>query len=404
MQSGRRLRILCITPGVPFAGGGFARGMMRGDLVALSHIGEVSLASLVIHPRGFSELDALRPMCRNVVGWTPPNLKTFLHRLYYKGVFGALSLMEGYPVDLYYTRWGGFRDILRKLPRVDVVYVGYRHMACYLPVLDARFKVIRDGGARFSQALQMAEQARCLRNWYLRWIARRLMDSQVLLLNYGDYVVVPSHVDKHNLLSLGRKLPPVDDFPGFFNVEGITPCYEAEEEHSMFYLGSMSFPPNVDAVVYLAKCIFPLIKRQVPDVKLWIIGHSPASDVQRLHNGKDIIVTGFVEDVGEYISRFAVGVFPLRFGVGVKGKIIETTAYGKPVVTTKMGITGMSYVPGEDLLVGDTPEEIAEHTVKLLVDRRFRYHIAVNGRHRAMADYSISRGIEEWRRVIKANL
>jgi polysaccharide biosynthesis protein PslH len=146
------------------------------------------------------------------------------------------------------------------------------------------------------------------------------------------------------------------------------------------FLGNMAYPPNISAALRLAQRIFPRILTTLADATLLIIGRDPAPAIRELA-GPRISVTGTVDNIWPYITRANVLVFPMIEGTGLQNKILEAMYAGVPVVTTSIAANAMDARSGEQLLVGDTDEEIVAQVVKVLRDRE--YGTALAGRARA---------------------
>ncbi|HEX9005811.1 MAG TPA: glycosyltransferase, partial [Bacteroidota bacterium] len=147
------------------------------------------------------------------------------------------------------------------------------------------------------------------------------------------------------------------------------------EPGRIIFTGNMSYYPNADGAKFLAERIFPLIKRRAPQAKLYIVGQQPPASVRALARD-DVTVTGFVKDLRAEYGRSAVAVSPIRFGAGTLNKILEPLAMGVPVVATSHGVSGLELQPGSEILVADTPEQFADHVVRLLTDEVARERIA----------------------------
>jgi len=145
------------------------------------------------------------------------------------------------------------------------------------------------------------------------------------------------------------------------------PTTSFSERRNLMFLGGFDHLPNVDAVKYFIQEIFPSIKRKIPTIKLLIVGSNPPKEIEQL-NTNDTIVKGYIKELAPYFENCRVLVAPLRFGAGVKGKIVESMAHGLPVVTTSIGTEGMDLTDGENILTADTPEEFAGKVVVLYQD------------------------------------
>ncbi len=146
--------------------------------------------------------------------------------------------------------------------------------------------------------------------------------------------------------------------------------------------------PNVDAALWFVNQVMPKIKELVPDLTVILAGSSPPPEVVALQ-GDDVIVTGYVSDglLHRLYRTTTVIVAPLRFGGGVKGKIIEAMRFGVPIATTTAGSQGMTGWP-EYLEVGDTPAKFAEAVMRLLGSKDLRRQRALNALDYIEQEYS----------------
>lgn len=167
---------------------------------------------------------------------------------------------------------------------------------------------------------------------------------------------------------------------------------------SLLFVGYFPHRPNVDAILYFARDVYPLIKAEAPEARLTIVGKEPPAEVAALSEDSSITVSGFVEDIRACYQRHTVFVAPIRYGAGVRVKIIEAMAAGAPVVATSLGVEGIVCQPGDDLLVADSPADFARSVVRLLRDAKLRCRIATNGRRVALEHYdfdAIVRNLEQ---------
>jgi glycosyltransferase involved in cell wall biosynthesis len=137
------------------------------------------------------------------------------------------------------------------------------------------------------------------------------------------------------------------------------------ERSSVVFVGSMDFHPNVDAAAYFGREVWPEIHAAAPGLQFVIVGSRPVAAVRQLAKLPGVTVTGTVEDVRPYYRKALVAVAPLRIAGGTRLKILEAMAAGVPVVASRIGAEGLEVKPGQDLLVGDTPGEIAAAVSRL---------------------------------------
>jgi polysaccharide biosynthesis protein PslH len=145
------------------------------------------------------------------------------------------------------------------------------------------------------------------------------------------------------------------------------PSVENGEPDSIVFTGRMSYRPNADAVCYFARQILPRITREVPAARLHVVGAAPPSDVSGLASAS-VVVHGQVDDVRPFLARAAVAVVPILTGGGTRLKVLEAAASGKAIVSTALGIEGLTFENGRDVVVADDPAAFAQAVIALLRD------------------------------------
>lgn len=146
--------------------------------------------------------------------------------------------------------------------------------------------------------------------------------------------------------------------------ESIT--YQATSRHGLIFVAGFAHAPNIDAALWFSHDVFPLIRQSVPNIKLCLAGSNPPEEIRELSNSSDIIVTGQIteNELEHLYQRARLTVVPLRFGAGVKGKVIESIFHKVPVVTTSIGVEGINNDDGL-ITVADSSEKLAESIAQL---------------------------------------
>jgi len=153
---------------------------------------------------------------------------------------------------------------------------------------------------------------------------------------------------------------------------------KAEKEYDLVFTGNMGYPPNVNASLYLANEILPLVRKQKPDVTLTLAGASPHADVKALESDS-IHVTGWVDDIREYYAKARIFIAPMQIGTGLQNKLLEAMAMKIPSITSPLANSALEAKPGKEILVGNNPEEFANHIIRLLEDKEFSENLAEQG-------------------------
>jgi GT2 family glycosyltransferase len=156
--------------------------------------------------------------------------------------------------------------------------------------------------------------------------------------------------------------------PSWVDTQKDPPGFESRRDVIFFggFLAGVG-SPNEDALLHLVREVMPLIWDAEPDLTLHVIGADPTDAVLELHGG-GINVVGYVPDPAEWLSRARVHIHPMRFGAGIKLKLIETMAAGLPFVSTRVGAEGLGLGPLGALLVTEEPEDVARRTLRLYRD------------------------------------
>ena len=134
-------------------------------------------------------------------------------------------------------------------------------------------------------------------------------------------------------------------------------------------------------------------------MKFYIVGSKPSEKIKSLAS-EDIIVTGFVEDPKDYFNIMDISVIPLRYGAGIKIKVLESLASGIPVITTDVGAEGINVVNGKSALISNKPEEFIKNINDILDDRSKLYELEYEGLELIKNDYDVNEKIRTIRKFI----
>jgi glycosyltransferase involved in cell wall biosynthesis len=153
-----------------------------------------------------------------------------------------------------------------------------------------------------------------------------------------------------------------------------------KERKHFICIGNFLHEPNWNAVLYLKEEIWPFISKQLPEAELLIYGAYSSQKVTALHNPKQrFFIKGRAEDAKHVVSNARVCLAPLRFGAGLKGKLVEAMQCCTPSVTTNIGAEGMQGNIKWNGIIANTPQEIAEAAVKLFTDKELWLQSQTNG-------------------------
>ena len=149
-------------------------------------------------------------------------------------------------------------------------------------------------------------------------------------------------------------------------------CNDYKQRKDFVFVGTMRHAPNLDAVRWLKKHIWPLIRQQLPGVCLYIVGSYMTKEVSQMHKPSEgFHVLGKVEQLSDFLQQRRVSLAPLRFGAGLKGKLLESMENGLPSVTTTIGAEGLAQCDKWPGFIADDEQSFAEASVSLYMDENY---------------------------------
>jgi glycosyltransferase involved in cell wall biosynthesis len=218
---------------------------------------------------------------------------------------------------------------------------------------------------------------------------------------WASVVLVCSDHDR-SVFSRMKPGTPIVTAPNVIDIAAYTPC-DKDDGRTILYTGGMDWYPNRDAVEFLAKYIFPDVRRAVPDARFVVAGRSPSEQFRARFAGEPgIVFTGTVPDMREELRNAAVCAVPLRIGSGTRLKILEAAAMAKALVSTPLGAEGLSFEHGSDILIAAKAADFTQATVALLKESSLRRRLGEAARARVEEHYSYAALKRSLRPVLEA--
>jgi glycosyltransferase involved in cell wall biosynthesis len=371
------VRILLLTPQLPYPP--YQGTAMRnyGLLKGLARRHQVHLLSFLAPTDRVPDAEPLRELLEGFDTVAQPS-RSSLQRL-------QSLLTSPLPDMAHRLASSDLRAVLARLldaHRFEVVQFEGIEMIPYLDMLLQRrpvrahpLLVFDDHNAEYVLQQRVFEaDVRLPRRWpwaaysFVQW--QRLKRYEAGACRQVDVVLAVSEPDRR---ALARNAPEVeiDVVPNGVDLEAYA-SFQAPDgflpRHSLVFTGKMDFRPNVDAVLWFADRVFPLIHAAVPDVHFYVVGQRPHARLDRLRGRPGITVTGWVPETRPYIVSADVYVIPLRSGGGTRLKVLEAMAMRRPIVSTTMGCDGFPVTSGHEVLMADEPQAFAERVLSLLAE------------------------------------
>lgn len=221
------------------------------------------------------------------------------------------------------------------------------------------------------------EETSPVRRLAYRMEAAKMANYERQAMEKFDHVIAVSDRDRDEMRAVNQHSPitvvptgvDIEKYPMVPSASGSPPL--------LVFTGSMDWEPNIDAMEYFCKEIWPEVLHTFPEARLQIVGRSPHRRVQSLASSS-VDVTGTVPSVATYLRDATVVVVPLRIGGGTRLKIFEAMAMGKALVSTSIGAEGLDVTHGRDILLADDAASFSQAILQLLHDpsRRQAYEQA----------------------------
>jgi O-antigen biosynthesis protein len=166
-----------------------------------------------------------------------------------------------------------------------------------------------------------------------------------------------------------------------------------EERRDFLFIGGYEHPPNVDAVRWFVRDAWPKLHSRGFTGRFIIAGSKMPDEIRALAAAK-IDVRGYVEDLASLFAACRLSIAPLRYGGGIKGKIVTSLSYGLPVVASSIAAEGMGLQHGENIIIADDADQVADQIMRLYHDAELWQRLSVDGYHAFRDKFSLAAGTD----------
>lgn len=208
-------------------------------------------------------------------------------------------------------------------------------------------------------------------------------------------LVTMSKEDKEFIQNQGARPLKIDVVANGVDIEFFERnARQKPEAPIVLFVGNFKWLPNKDAALFLARDIWPRIRKLKPNARLWIVGANPTQEILNLQKSPGVTVLGDVPDIRDVFSKASVMLSPVRNGRGTRYKILESMAAEVPVVATRLSVEGIAIKPGVHALVSDEAETLAQNTVEVLESPSLQKTLSQNGKKLVAENYN-------WQKISK---
>ena len=389
------MKILVVLPRFPYP-------LEKGDKLRAYHqIVELSKRHdiyifCVSHMKVTPEsIEALRPYCKDIRVLRLNKVMCAINIV--RNWFSSKSLQMGYWNTSHSKRV--YKAYEREV-QPDVVY---NQMVRTMPlVARSKYPKVMD----FQDALSMnterrMERSRGLWHYVLHYEFKMLRSSEYNAFSLFNALTIISEADSeaipHKKNGEIKIVPNGVDFD-FFRPDAVT----VPKEHDIVFCGNMSYAPNVSAARYLVEKVMPLVWAKRPSTTLLLAGASPKHSIWRLGLEDRVTVSGWVDDIRTAYASSRLFVAPMLIGSGLQNKLLEAMAMQMPCVTTSLANIPLGATNGDQLLVGDDAETLAEHIVSLLDNTELSTRFADSGHRFVHENYSWSAAVKPLEELLNA--
>ncbi len=211
------------------------------------------------------------------------------------------------------------------------------------------------------------------KKWYLKYLTSKLKRFELTRLNDYDYLIAVSERDLKKFKNLGYKNGAIAS-PIGLNLNAYYQAKRPLKTEDLCFIGALDWMPNMEGLMWFIDKVWPLIHERYPQMKFHVAGRN-TPDFLKSYEKDNIVIHGEVDQAISFINTHAAMVVPLFSGSGMRVKILEGMALGKPVITTTLGKEGIEASHEKHLLIADTPEEFLIAVQRVFEDASFKVNL-----------------------------
>jgi polysaccharide biosynthesis protein PslH len=329
---------------------------------------DVHFGCLIDDPEDVRHIETVRALCKDMYTATLDRRRAKVRCM--------TGLLTGKPLSVTFFHDRGLRvwaaEVMAQV-RPEMTFVNSSNMAPYVLDLPRSGKLVVELGDIDSEKFRSYSETAAMpmrQIWRREWRLVEKLERRVALASDHSVLVteaeatlfrskVPEAAGKIAGISCGvdhRYFDPSLDYPA---------PYDPAEGQVFVFTGTMDYRPNIDAVIWFATEVLPILRRTIPSARFYIAGGNPTEAVKNLAKLAGVTVTGRVADVRPYVAHATAAVAPMRIARGIQNKVLEAMAMAKPVIVTSGALEGIDATPEREVILADDAAMFAAAAVRL---------------------------------------
>lgn len=383
------MNILIITPRIPYP-------PYRGDKLKIFNIARqliknnsVTIITFLRNKKQIKEIEELKKYNFNVLYVKISFLESCINVL--------RTIFSNIPFQVAWYRSSSMAKKINQLIETGNFDIAYFHLirsAQYIsgqPDSRSILKVVDFTDAVSLYLSRFHKIEKNLIKKFLLGIEKRKMEKYEKIAEKFHVVFICSEIDREYLIMLGINAN-IKILRNGVDIDYFKSDKVDYEKNRIIFTGNMPYYPNYDAAIYFAKEILPLVLKEIPEAKFYIVGQKPPFKVKRLAS-RNIFITGFVQDIKKEYLKSNVNVAPMRFGAGTLNKVIESIPLGVPVVATPIAVEGLPDEIKKYVRVARDSEDFANQVIEILNTTGLREQFLNQ-------DKSVIREMLSWEKIV----
>jgi glycosyltransferase involved in cell wall biosynthesis len=299
------------------------------------------------------------------------------------GAFANLFSSQSYFVSRFFFK--EYEEaLIKKLTSTsfDIVQLEGVFMATYIPTIKkyskAKITLRAHNIEHQIWKRHLPHEKNWLKKTYLTLQNNRLKAFELDTFSIVDAIVTITDEDKKGIQQLVPQQKIHTCLTGI-NLETYKQIHQATQPNTVFHFASMDWLPNIEAVEWLLANVWKEVLKKIPDAQLILAGRGMPEKIKHAAS-KNITIIEDVADSALFYAAYDVMLVPLWSGSGLRIKLVEGLAYGKPIITTSIGAEGIPYTKNKELLIVDTAEEFVNAIINLLSNPSQKQQLQINAR------------------------